>query len=71
MKLSERLKTLRQETQTPIKDLCETLGILNRAYHFYEQGGREPSLKNLIALADFYGVSIDYLVGRTDDPRMR
>ena len=39
------------------------------AYQRYEYGPREPAYQKLIALADFFGVSIDYLVGRSDDPQ--
>ena len=37
-----------------------------RAYQRYEYGQREPQLAVLIRMADFYGVSLDYLVGRSD-----
>lgn len=37
-------------------------------YQRYEYGERSPSFDCLIALADFYDVSLDYLVGRSDDP---
>ena len=36
----------------------------------YETGAREPSFKDLIAIADYFDVSIDYLVGRTDNPEV-
>ena len=39
------------------------------AYYRYEQGTREPSASVIIALANFFGVSTDYLLGLTDDPR--
>lgn len=35
----------------------------------YESGEREPSIADLIRLADYFNVSVDYLIGRTDDPR--
>ena len=44
------------------------LGISLRAYQFYESGAYDPALPNLIALADYFQVSIDYLVGRSDTP---
>ena len=37
-------------------------------YQRYEYGEREPSFQKLIALADYFDVSLDYLVGRSDDP---
>lgn len=62
----ERLKTLRKERKIPQKELAEYLGISIRGYQFYESESNEPNIATLIALADFYGVTIDYLVGRTE-----
>ena len=50
------------------KDLAELLKVTPRAMRNYESGLHEPSYDNLIALADYFDVSIDYLVGRSDDP---
>lgn len=44
------------------------LGLSIRGYQCYETGEHEPGVKKLIAIADYYQVSIDYLVGRTDCP---
>lgn len=63
----ERLKELRLEKKVPQKELATYLGISVRGYQFYESEDNEPNIKMLIALADFYGVTIDYLVGRTDE----
>ena len=62
----ERLKLLRKEKKVPQKELADLLGISIRGYQFYESEDNEPNIKVLTVLADFYGVSIDYLVGRTD-----
>lgn len=64
----ERLKLLRKERKVPQKKLAELLDMGIRGYQFYESETNEPNIKTLILLADFYGVSIDYLVGRTDTP---
>ena len=40
--------------------------IGSRTYQYYEKGEREPQLSTLIKIADFYGVTLDYLAGRTD-----
>ena len=63
----ERLKLLRKERKVSQKELADFLGISIRGYQFYESEDNEPNIRMLIALADFYGVSIDYLVGRTED----
>ncbi len=61
-----RLKDLRNEKGVTQKAMGEYLGITVRAYQFYEEGKRYPDFHGLIALADYFDVSIDYLVGRTD-----
>ena len=65
----ERLRQIRRERKVPQKKLAEVLGMSVRGYQFYESETAEPNIKTLIALADFYDVTIDYLVGRTDDPK--
>ena len=65
----ERFKQLRKERKIPQQQLSDVMGVKLRAYQFYETGTHEPSIAALIALADFYDVSIDYLVGRTDTPQ--
>ena len=67
---AERLKELRTSRRLYQRELAELLGISIRGYQCYETGEHEPGVKKLIALADYYNVSIDYLVGRTDDPSM-
>ena len=66
--LGSRLKELRKSRNIGQKTLADMLGISLRAYQFYESGAYDPALPNLIALADYFQVSIDYLVGRSDTP---
>ena len=64
--LSRRLKELRKErglSQIQVAIFCD---ITEKTYQNYELMTREPKLEILIRIADFYNVSIDYLVGRTD-----
>ena len=63
----ERLKLLRKEKKVSQKTLAELLGISVRGYQFYESENNEPNIEMLIILANFYNVSIDFLVGRTDE----
>lgn len=65
---SERLLLLRHENGLSQKECAKKLQISPRACAYYEAGEREPQLSVLIRMADFYGVSIDYLAGRTDIP---
>lgn len=66
--LAKRLKELRESRRVYQRELAERLGLSYRGYQDYETNQSEPKLKTLIALADYYQVSIDYLVGRTDVP---
>lgn len=68
--LAERLKTCRKEkgfTQMQVAVYCD---ITEKAYQNYELMTREPKLEILMRIADLYGVSLDYIVGRTNDPSM-
>lgn len=61
----DELKTSRNLMQ---KQVAEGAGIPLRTYRRYENGEREPSASILVSLADFFNVSTDYLLGRTDNP---
>ena len=65
---SERLTTLRKQGEKAQNDVSKELKIALRAYQNYEYGTAEPRLSTLVKLADFYGVSLDYLAGRRDTP---
>ncbi len=62
-----RLKDLREDRDVKQKELAELLNIKQNTYSQYENGKREIPLEMLWKLADFYEVSIDYLIGRTDN----
>ena len=66
-RLSENLAKLRKEQGLKQTDMALFLKINNRQYQRYESGDSEPKLDTLIALADYFQVSLDYLVGRTDE----
>lgn len=66
--LSKRLKELRENRRIYQREFAEILGMSFRGYQNYETGQSEPKLATLIAIADYFQVSIDYLVGRTDVP---
>ena len=68
--LAERLKSLRESRRIYQKEMAELLSLSLRGYQCYESNQTEPKLATLIAIADYYNVSIDYLVGRTDDPNI-
>ena len=63
----ERLRRLREERR-PVKSMAtvsELCGLPRSAVRRYERGERTPNMKALIALADYYEVSLDYLTGRS------
>ena len=67
----ERLKQLRLEKNMTQKELADHLGVATNAYQNYEYDKRDMNIKTLTVLADYFDVSIDYLVGRSNDPGHR
>ncbi|MGN1119865.1 MAG: helix-turn-helix domain-containing protein [Oscillospiraceae bacterium] len=65
--ISEVLKNLRKERGYTIQTVANGVGIAVRTYQNYEYGQREVSAEVLYKLADFYGVTTDYLLGRSQD----
>ena len=68
MSFSQRLVELRQLRGLTQKQVYDAVGMSAIGYQRYEYGDREPAFSKLISLADFFDVSLDYLVGRSDDP---
>lgn len=69
MGFPERLRELRRIKGFTQKQVREGTGISDMGYRRYEYGMRDPAYKQLLALADFFNVSLDYLVGRSDNPQ--
>ena len=67
---SERIQKLRKEKRLTQEEISHKLGISRTTYSGYERGTSEPDFKTLISIADFFEVTLDYLIGRTDDPHM-
>ena len=65
-KLSERLLLLRNERNLTQEGAAKAQGITYRSYRRYETGEREPTASTLVQIADFYCVTLDYLVGRSE-----
>lgn len=66
--LYERIKLLRKGKNLKQSEAAELLNISINSYCRYERGEREPSASVLWQMADLFGVSVDYLIGRTDTP---
>lgn len=71
MELSAGLKRFRKTFKITQRQAAVSAGVSERNFQDYEYGKVIPSALVLIALADHYDVSIDYLVGRSDDPTRR
>ena len=69
MSFSDRLRALRSMRNLTQKQVYEAVGMSAIGYQRYEYGEREPAYRNLLSLADYFDVSLDYLVGRSDDPK--
>lgn len=68
--LATRLIELKEKNKVLQKDIAKSVGLSLRSYQRYEYGERNPTSDILIKLADYFDVSIDYLVGRTDNPKI-
>lgn len=62
--IGDILKELRLKRQLTSEQLCERLGIKGGSYRNYERNDRKPDYDTLVKLADYYGVSTDYILGR-------
>lgn len=67
---TDRLRSLRKKRGLSQVEAAKRMGIARTTYSNYEAGNREPDIDTLIEMANFYEVSVDYLVGRTNDPNM-
>lgn len=65
---AERLKSLRKATGKTQKAVAEGIGITTNSLQRFELGLAHPKLATVEKIADIYNVSIDYLVGRSDNP---
>ena len=68
--LSERLVQLKTEKNLLQQDIAKDNDIPLRTYQRYERGESEPTSSTIIKLANYFGVSVDYLLGRTDNPKI-
>lgn len=62
-----RIRNLREDRDLYQKDIAKVLGTSQQYYSEYENGKRSIPITHLINLANFYNVSLDYLVGLTDE----
>ena len=65
---SEKMLALRKARKLNQEEAAKQSGIGYRSYRRYETGEREPGIAELIKMADYFNVSVDYLIGRTENP---
>lgn len=66
MEFRKRLQRLRERKRISRKVLSELCGLNSDAIRRYERGEREPTMHSLVAIAEYFEVSVDYLVGRSE-----
>lgn len=66
----QRIQDLRVDSDLTQKEMSEILHISQRSYSHYETGSRNIPIEMLIRIANYYHISLDYLVGRTDRKNM-
>lgn len=66
--IGERIKSLRESKGYNMRQMAAALNLPYTTYVNYEKGAREPNSEQLILISKYFGVSIDYLLGRTDIP---
>ena len=63
----QRLRDLREDKDLKQSDIAKILGIQQTVYSRYERGFQNIPMEHLLTLADFYGTSTDYILGRTNE----
>ena len=66
MQFNERLKALREDNDITQTELEKAVYVTQRNISFYETGANEPDIKTIIALARFFNVTTDYILGISD-----
>lgn len=64
--INERIKELRNDKEISQQALAKAIGVSQKAIDYWERGVNEPKASYIILLADYFGVTADYLLGRTE-----
>ena len=67
--VAERIRSLRESARLSQVKMGEIVGARQSSLNRYEQDQSSPSYETLVRYADFFDVSLDYILGRTDDPQ--
>ena len=68
VRFSDRLKALRNSKGLSQADFAKQVGVSKSSINMYERGEREPNFETLEAIADYFNVDLDYLLGKSDVP---
>ena len=68
MEYVKRIRDLREDNDKTQLEIAQMLETSQTMYERYESGANELPIRHLLALADYYNVSTDYILGRTDNP---
>ncbi|MBQ8382764.1 MAG: helix-turn-helix transcriptional regulator [Clostridia bacterium] len=63
----KRIRDLREDRDKTQQEIADVLGTSQTMYARYERGANELPIRHLLRLCDYYGVSADYVLGRTDE----
>ena len=66
--METRIRAMREDRDLKQKEIAEAIGITQRKYSYLETGVQQWTDELLVRLAAYYGTSVDYLLGLTDDP---
>ena len=69
MTYGKRIRDLREDHDKTQQQIADVLGTSQTMYARYERGANELPIRHLLALCSYYGVSADYILGRTDNPK--
>ena len=69
MNYLKRMRDLREDNDKTQKDIADVLGTSQTMYARYERGANELPVRHLLTLCEYYKVSADYFLGRTDNPQ--
>ena len=70
MKFPQRLTSIMESCSVSAYRMSKETGLSDTQISYYKSGKNDPTGENLIKLADYFNVSVDYLLGRTDNPEV-
>lgn len=66
----EKIKELRKNNKITQEQLGNAIGVSKMAISYFEKGKKSPGRESLEKIADYFGVTTDYLLGRSEDPEL-